>query len=179
MEDLMSELYIFWLTYSILLLFGLVVLRVFVRRDYFWRGRLSVPMSLLQALLFFIYGGFPYLYLSDDWPAIHVVAPFHFLGMVFIILGLACHSYGMFRLGVTRSVGHGEQILAHTGIYRRTRNPQALAGGLYVIGFSMLWPSWQALAWAMLYFVLIHIMILSEEQHLLKIHGTMYEEYCQ
>jgi protein-S-isoprenylcysteine O-methyltransferase Ste14 len=43
----------------------------------------------------------------------------------------------------------------------------------------MLWPSWYAVEWAILYFVLIHMMILTEEEHLLNTHGEQYREYCQ
>jgi protein-S-isoprenylcysteine O-methyltransferase Ste14 len=136
-------------------------------------------VALLQALLFFIYGGFPYLYLSKDWPAVHVPAIFHFPGITFIIIGLTGLFFGMIKLGISRSVGRGEKKLQRSGIYRRTRNPQALACGLYVVGFAILWPSWQALAWAMLFFVLIHMMIITEEQHLLHIHGQEYMKYCQ
>lgn len=136
-------------------------------------------MSVLQAVLFFTYGGFPYLYLPKDWPAVHVFPIVHILGITFIIIGLAGLFYGMIKLGIFRSVGRGEKKLQRTGIYRRTRNPQALACGLYVIGFALLWPSWQALAWAMLYFVFIHMMIIIEEEHLLHIYGKKYQEYCQ
>jgi protein-S-isoprenylcysteine O-methyltransferase Ste14 len=117
--------------------------------------------------------------LSKDWPAVHVPPIFHIFGITFIIIGLAGLFYGMIRLGIFRSVGRGAKKLQRTGIYGRTRNPQALACGGYVVGFSMLWPSWQALAWAMLYFVLIHMMIITEEEHLLHIYNQEYMEYCQ
>lgn len=55
-----------------LLASGLIILRLVVRRDYRRRGRLSIITSFLEALLFFVYGGFPYLYVSEDWPAVHV-----------------------------------------------------------------------------------------------------------
>jgi protein-S-isoprenylcysteine O-methyltransferase Ste14 len=175
----MSDLSIFWLSYFLLLAFGLVVLRIIVRREYLRRGRLSKPVSLLQSALFFIYGGFPAIYLNGDWPVVHVAGVVHLLGIAFIIIGLASLFYGMIRLGILRSVGRGEEHLELMGIYRRTRNPQALACGLYVVGFTILWPSWQALAWVILYFVFIHIMIITEEEHLLRIHGDKYEQYCQ
>ena len=175
----MSDLIIFFLAYCLLLIFGIVILRVVVRRDYLSRGRLSVPVSMLQAVLFFTYGGFPYLYLPRDWPAVHVPTIVHILGITFIIIGLAGLFYGMIKLGIFRSMGHSETKLQRSGIYSKTRNPQALACGLYVIGFTILWPSWQALAWAILYPILIHMMIITEEQYLLKIYGKEYLDYCQ
>ena len=175
----MSDLSIFWLSYFLLLAFGLVVLRIIVRRDYLRRGRLSKPVSLLQAALFFIYGGFPVIYLNDDWPVVHVPTAVKFIGLAFIILGLSFLFFGMIKLGILRSIGRGEEHLELAGIYCGIRNPQALACGLYVVGFAMLWPSWQALAWAILYFVLIHVMIITEEEHLLRIHGDEYAKYCR
>jgi protein-S-isoprenylcysteine O-methyltransferase Ste14 len=67
--------------------------------------------------------------------------------------------------------------LAQSGIYRKSRNPQALACGLYVLGFTVLWPLWYALGWAILYAILIHIMIITEEEHLLRAHGEGYVKY--
>lgn len=167
------------LAYAGLLAYGITFLRIGVRRDYARRGRLSVVVAILQALLFFIYGGFPYLYLPDDWPAVHVNPIIHLSGLLFIITGLGFLLYGMIRLGPLKSLGLGKRRLAQTGIYRKTRNPQALACGLYVIGFTMLWPSWYAVGWALLYFVLIHTMIITEEEHLLRIHDEDYSRYCR
>jgi len=42
--------------------------------------------SMLQALLFFVYGGFPVLYLHADWPAVHVNPVQHALGL-FLLYG--------------------------------------------------------------------------------------------
>lgn len=85
----------------------------------------------------------------------------------------------MFRLGVLRSLGHGTKELEQSSLYRITRNPQALACALYVIGFAMLWPSWYSEGWAFLYFVLIHVMVLTEEEHLLRTYGQQYKVYCK
>jgi protein-S-isoprenylcysteine O-methyltransferase Ste14 len=69
--------------------------------------------------------------------------------------------------------------LRRTGLYGRTRTPQALACGLYVLGFAMLWPSWYAADWTLLHVVLIHTMILGEEGHLRRQHGESYGKYLQ
>ena len=155
-----------------------VVFRVLVRRDYMMRGRLTIPVSILQTLLFFVYGGFPYLYISKDWPRVYVSSTLHIIGVVFVIVGLASLFYGMLKLGLLPSVGGRKDELECTGIYRISRNPQALACSFYILGFSILWPSWYALSWAVLYVVLIHVMIITEEEHLLRLYGASYEEYC-
>ena len=164
--------------YLSFLVFGWFVLRILVQRDYKIGGRLSIPVTILQTLLFFIYGGFPSLYLAQDWPQTHVSSTLYYIGMVFIIVGLASLSYGMLKLGLLPSVGRDQDVLEQTGIYSISRNPQALACGIYVLGFTILWPSWYALSWMLLYGVLIQVMIITEEEHLLHLYGESYEEYC-
>lgn len=165
------------IAYLSMLVSGGVVFRVLVRRDYKMSRRLTIPVSILQALLFFAYGGFPYLYISKDWPRVYVGSTLHVVGMVLLIVGLASLSYGMLKLGLLPSVGVRKDKLESTGIYRISRNPQALACSFYILGFSILWPSRYALFWAVLYVVLIHIMIITEEEHLLNLYGASYEEY--
>lgn len=50
---------------------------------------------------------------------------------------------------------------------------------LYVIGFATLWPSLYALAWALLYVPIIHMMVFTEEAHLHKAYGKEYERYLE
>jgi protein-S-isoprenylcysteine O-methyltransferase Ste14 len=64
-------------------------------------------------------------------------------------------------------------------MYNLSRNPQASACGLYVIGFFLLWPSWYGAGWVLLYCVLIHWMVLAEEKHLARLYGQRYQDYCQ
>ncbi len=175
----MSQPAIYVLSCGLLLASGWIILRILVRRDYLRLGRLSPLTTFLQALLFFVYGGFPYIYLDKDWPAVHVGPPVHLAGMILLTVGLAFTLYGMFHLGVLRSMGRGAKRLERSGIYALSRNPQCLACALYVIGFAMLWPSWYAVGWAMLYFVLIHMMVLTEEEHLGQAHGQEYAAYCR
>lgn len=175
----MNKLTVYLICYVLLLAFGWLILRRLVPRDYREYGKLTPVITFLQALLFFVYGGFPYLYLSRDWPAVSLPLILHIAGLLLLFGGLASLFYGMFRLGVLRSMGRGTPKLQQSGIYRFTRNPQALACGLYVIGFIILWPSWYALGWALLYFVIIHMMVLTEEEHLQRVYGEEYQEYCK
>jgi len=168
---------LYLISYILLLSFGILVLRYLVPRDYLKHGKLSPIITFLQALLFFLFGGFPYLYLVKDWPAVHVSPIVHIIGMSLICIGLGFLFYGMIRLGIIRSLGRGAPHLIRTDLYRLSRNPQAIACGLYVVGFTILWPSWYALGWMVLYFLFINWMVLAEEEHLRKIHGQTYMEY--
>jgi protein-S-isoprenylcysteine O-methyltransferase Ste14 len=175
----MSEQSLYLFAYVLLLGSGLIIFRINVRREYRKHGRLTIIPATLQAAFFFIYGGFPALYLAEDWPVVYVNQFQHLIGLFLIILGLALLLYGMFFLGFLRSLGQGQPELKQAGLYRFTRNPQALACGCFVLGFTLLWPSWYALGWALLYVILIHTMVLTEEEHLRRIHGPEYEVYSQ
>ena len=174
----MIKFTLYMFSYILLLSLGFFTLRYLVPRDYRRLGKLSPSITFIQALLFFVYGGFPYIYLDKDWPAVSVPLFIHIIGELLIFFGLAFLFYGMFRLGVLRSMGRGTPYLDQSGIYGISRNPQAIACGLYVIGFLMLWPSWYAAGWAVLYIPLIHMMVMSEEEHLRRTHGQDYQDYC-
>ena len=174
----MSRLSLYLIASILLFSFGFVTLRYLVPHSYLKHGKLSSPMVLLQTLLFFLYGGFPYIYLDRDWPGVSVSLIPHIIGVFLVFLGLGVLFDGMVQLGFTRFLGRGEPRLVHRGIYRSTRNPQAMACGAYVIGFLMLWPSWYALGWVMLYFVYIQMMVSAEEQHLRRVLGHEYDAYC-
>jgi protein-S-isoprenylcysteine O-methyltransferase Ste14 len=167
------------LAYLLVLFVGIVILRIYVRRDYLLRGKLSVTTAILQALLFFVYGGLPILYVPRSWPKVFVPSWLYVIGSSFIVIGLLTLVINMSWLGISRSLGRGTKKLVQTGLYRITRNPQALACGLYVIGFSILWPSLFSFGWAILYCILIHIMVLTEEEHLAKMYVDKYLEYLQ
>ena len=82
-------------------------------------------------------------------------------------------------LGVRKTMGQKAEVLAQVGLYRMSRNPQILGGGLAVVGIAVLWPSWYALGWVVLYGVVGHMMVLTEEEHLRNVHGEKYERYCE
>jgi protein-S-isoprenylcysteine O-methyltransferase Ste14 len=65
------------------------------------------------------------------------------------------------------------------GCYRISRNPQVLGCFLFGIGFAVLWPSWYALGWVMLYVVIAHMMVHSEEEHLCNTYGEEYVNYSE
>ncbi len=170
---------IYWPALLLLLMAGLVILRLFARTSYRVHGNLSPAVSLIQTLFFFVYGGFPMLYLPKDWPAVRINPWLHGIGLALLLGGLAFLLIGIARLGLGRSLGRGRQALEKSGLYRRSRNPQAVACGGYVVGFAILWPSGIAAGWALLYPVLIHTMVLTEEAHLHHLYGAKYAVYCR
>jgi protein-S-isoprenylcysteine O-methyltransferase Ste14 len=160
----MNILPIYLISISLMIVAAMVVLRVFVRRDYMQRGCLSVRSSALLTLVFFAGGGFPSIYLPGDWPVSGVNLPLRVIGL---------------GLGILRSIGLQTGVLKETNFYRVSRNPQVLGCVLYVIGFVILWPSWYAMGWGLGLIFVMHIMVLTEEEHLLNTYGQDYEQYCK
>ena len=64
------------------------------------------------------------------------------------------------------------------GPYKISRNPQILGGYLMVIGTVMQWPSLNAVVWLVMYGLIAHWMVITEEEHLYRIFGEEYQKYC-
>jgi protein-S-isoprenylcysteine O-methyltransferase Ste14 len=165
----------------LLLEFGFLVFRRIVARSYLTKGRLSPTASFLQLAVFAGFFSFPYLYMPPEWAwdwlpngtwnrmaALVLVA----LGMV-----LAFGTMGWFGIG--RAFGMQVRGLLRKGPYRFSRNPQMLGGWLMVVGVVFYEPSFHATGWVLIWLVLGHWMITSEEEHLRGVFGEEYNAYCQ
>lgn len=160
-----------------------VVFRIFVRRDYLQKGHLTLFTSFLELIIWALYLGFPYLYNPPEWvafwsPEAPVNTPVRIVGVVCIVVGLALAFGTMFWFGLRRAFGVQVDGLIQSGLYRVTRNPQLMAGILLVAGPAILWPSWYAVGWVVLFVVISHLMVITEEEHLLAVFGEEYERYC-
>jgi protein-S-isoprenylcysteine O-methyltransferase Ste14 len=178
------ELFVYLLSAFLLVIAAWVVFRVLVRRDYRQKGRLTLFSSFLELLIWGLYIGFPSIYNPPEWVRFWsqdapVSTPFRVAGVVCIAAGLASAFVTMFWFGLRRAFGLEVGVLIQTGPYRVSRNPQIVGGVLLVIGSAVLWPSWYALGWAVLYGVVAHLMVLTEEEHLGKVFGEEYVAYCE
>jgi protein-S-isoprenylcysteine O-methyltransferase Ste14 len=164
---------------SLLLLGAVVVFRVFVRRDYHRLGRLGFWGSALEWLIFSMLACFIYLDSVALWPppALGSLKGALGWGLVTVGAGATVGMIGWF--GFRRACGLEVSELVQTGPYRVTRNPQALACGVAVLGYALLWPSWQSAGWVVLYAVVVHLMILTEEEHLRSVYGDAYVRFCE
>lgn len=156
-----------------------VILRLIVRRDYRRRGRLTPFSSASEWLLALIWVAFSYYYLPADWPAIHVSLTLQVAGWLLIALGVLATLYSMAWLGIRRAHGLQNDILMQTGPYRQTRNPQIVGFTVAMVGFVMIWPSWHMVVSLLLLALFVHLMVLTEEEHLLTRFGDAYRRYCQ
>jgi protein-S-isoprenylcysteine O-methyltransferase Ste14 len=173
---------VYFLAACLLLGLAWVIFRVFVRRDYRRRGRLTWPSVLLEFLIFALHANFSYLYIPAEWPALPSLpeSPLHrTLGLLITAAGLMGTVVGMANLGFRRAFGQEVDEPQQAGLYSITRNPQILMYGLAVIGFVLLWPSWYALGWVLLYAAIAHTMVLTEEEHLRRVGGETYVQYCE
>ncbi len=166
----------------LLLLFGYIVLRRVVRGAYLGRGGLDPVASLLQLLVFTGYFGFSYLFIPAGWPWFWrfgdpATRACQAVGFALVCLGLLSIVFFMTWFGIRRAFGVQVEGLVCAGPYRLSRNPQILGGYLLVLGLLVQWPSWYTLGWALMYPVITHWMILTEEEHLARVFGAEYEKY--
>ena len=167
------------LSAGIVLSAAIFIFRVVVRRDYLQKGKLTPVSVFLETVIFFILGGFPYLYVPREWPAVKLELCLEIMGLAILAAGLVLMLTGMGQLGARRIFGQGSNKLEQRGLYSLSRNPQILGCWLYVVGFTALWPSWYALGWACLFWLVTHIMVLTEEEYLHSVFGEEFRKYCK
>jgi protein-S-isoprenylcysteine O-methyltransferase Ste14 len=164
------------------LLLSCIVFRVVVRRDYERRGRLSVFSTLLECLIFFLHANLSYIFLPAKWPALPSLPGNEFhsaLGIGVLAIGLLTTLWSLCSLGLRKALGQNVDSLHRSGFYQYSRNPQVVAYALLVVGFALLWPSVYGLGWTLIYAAMAHMMVRTEEEHLARIYGSEYEDYCK
>lgn len=182
MIGLKIHLAVFLIIVLLLLTSAYIVFRRIVRRDYLLYGHLTRLSSSLQLLVFAGIMGLPYLFNPPEWPWFWILnrminPQLGILGMAIIILGFVVAFGTMAWFGIRRAFGFESQVLIRIGPYRITRNPQILGGYLLVAGVSVQWPSWFAAVWIILYGLIGHWMIITEEEHLQAVFGEEYMRY--
>ena len=78
--------------------------------------------------------------------------------------------------GIGKAFGMNVSELTKQGPYKVSRNPQILGGYLLVIGTTVQWLSQYSFGWVVLYAIIGHWMILTEEEHLSRIYGKEYKQ---
>jgi protein-S-isoprenylcysteine O-methyltransferase Ste14 len=149
-----------------------------VGRDYERQGRLTPFSSFLEVVIFALHGMASYLFLDSDLGHVRPGSSVTILAITAMVVGLALLAMAMGGLGMKRSVGREVSALKQSGLYRWSRNPQIVAYGLFIIGYALLWPSWSGAVWVILYWLIGHVMVLTEEDHLNEVYGQAYVTYC-
>lgn len=168
---------------ALLLLFAYAVFRLIVRRDYAAQGRLGALSSGLQLLVFLGFFCFPYLFNPPAWAWFWTAGSssspgLYLAGLVVICVGFVVAFGTMGWFGMKRAFGISVDGLQQEGPYKISRNPQVLGGYLMVVGVSLQWPSLYSLGWILLYATITHWMVITEEEHLDRVFGEEYQQYC-
>ena len=80
------------------------------------------------------------------------------------------------RIGIDRK---NKTRLVNTGVFKITRNPIFLGMKVNLLGFFLVMPNAATLAILLSGYIIIQIQVAMEEQHLQKLHGEEYIEYCK
>ena len=170
---------VYWPAAVLLVGVAWVVFRVFVRRDYTRRGRLTVVSAALETAVCALYAYFPAIYWPNAWwPEVNVHPILEVLGYILVVGGMALGLGTLAWFGLRRALGLQSDELVQGGFYRYSRNPQIVFFFTAMVGVVVLWPSWYALGWLALYWPVFHPMVISEEEHLRAQFGEAYEAYC-
>lgn len=179
----MMELLVYISSALLIVISAFVIFRVIVRRDYLRIGHLSITSALLELVIWVLVFFYPFIYSSPGWEwfwssgsKVGTVA--WITGMVVLCTGFLLALGTMFWFGLRRAFGLQVNRLVMVGPYRCTRNPQVMGGCLLLIGSSIIWQSWYNLVWIVLYAVVTHLMVITEEEHLLQVYDTAYIQYC-
>jgi protein-S-isoprenylcysteine O-methyltransferase Ste14 len=167
----------------LLLFIAYFVFRRIVKRAYRDHHKLGAFASFMQLLVFAGYFSFPYLFNPPEWPWFWRQSGLASQAWYLIGLGLLCGGFfvvfgTMTWFGIGKAFGVKVVGLTCKGPYKISRNPQILGGHLLVIGTFMQWPSFYALGWVLMYVLITHWMVKTEEEHLARIFGKDYERYC-
>ena len=164
-----------------MVLFGYLVFRVIVRKEYERRGDLSAFSASLECLVFALHAKLAYTFLPARWPALPSLPDDEFhraVGVAILAIGTGVTLWSMISLGFSKALGERTGNLNRSGFYRFSRNPQLVAYSLVVIGLALLWPSLYGLGWILIYGAMAHMMVRTEEEHLVRTFRSEHELYC-
>ncbi len=150
-----------------------------VRSDYAIRGRLTPVSALLQVLVFLLHALASYSFLDSGASNAWNERKFLPLALGLMAVGLAIVLAGVAQLRLGDTLGKSAKGLKRSGVYRFSRNPQLVAYFIFLAGYVFLRPGWLGLAWLALYWVIAHVMVLTEEGHLRRTFSEEYEDYCR
>lgn len=100
------------------------------------------------------------------------------IGISLFSIGLILTLLSMGFLGFKKACGMNTDGLRNTGIYSYSRNPQMVFYTVVVLSIAVLWLSWYAVVWFILYLIIGYFMVKTEEEHLSEVYGESYKQYC-
>lgn len=171
---------IYLISAGLLLGAAYIVFNLVIASEYKSKGRLGLGASMLQLLIFIAFFFFPYLYMPPEWSWDWLPNGTwnRLSALVLVILGLGIAFGIMFWFGLQRAFGLEVKGLIRNGPYRYSRNPQMVFGWLAILGVFIYNLSLYGFGWMLIWAIIGHWMILAEEDHLRRVFGDDYEDYC-
>ena len=168
--------------FAIVLIFTVVITNIVfsrIAKEYGKSDSLSPFSSYLQVFVFLMLAlliNVPFFF--SDWPKIHVGLWTLSSGLVLLFLGGMVTLLPMKIFGSWKKViGNKTNRLDTAGFYRYSRNPQLVGYGIFLLGFTFLWPSFFAIISYLVYCYISYKMVGVEETHLKKTFGREYLDY--
>lgn len=146
------------------------------RKDYRTHERLTAFGLISVCFMVFM----PHLMLGSVMTYGMPRTPADMIGVVLVVLGLGLCLASMvaFRSAMKTLCLDGG-MLTVGGPYRWSRNPQYVGWGMFFLGLALNgWSIW-CLIPLTLYAIVIHLLILGEEEHLQRLFGDEYSAYCR
>ena len=149
---------------------------LYARWEYRKRGKLTLLGLLLLCAMLFV----PNLILEY---ATTYGMPSTALGYIGVFVGVVGMALCLISVTLFHSVAKVMCMdagkLTLSGPYRWSRNPQYVGWFLFLLGFALTdWSLW-CLAALLVVAVSLHLLILVEEEHLHRVFGEQYIEYCR
>lgn len=145
------------------------------RSDYRRHGFVT-PVGVALLLVAWL---MPHLVLGYSFPMFSVPRTVHqWAGYGLMGLGLvSCEMVLRGRFSLAMTVGVDADTLLTGGPYRWSRNPQYVAYAPFIVGYAL--TGMRATGWAgvALWLVLVHLIVLVEEEHLERRFGDRYRRY--
>ncbi|NOH01968.1 MAG: isoprenylcysteine carboxylmethyltransferase family protein [Chloroflexi bacterium] len=150
----------------------------YLQKEYQQRGKLSWRGSAVHVTMFAVNGMF--VALSAWGPnGVPPMTGLAWLGVPLMVVGagIVVYAMDMFRK-FSRWLGNDTPGLATSGLYSLSRNPQFVGYGLLILGVVVAWG--RATGWIGLlsYFALAYFTARVEEEHLTRVYGQSYRDYC-
>ena len=128
-------------------------------------GEKVLSSSMILFLFAFIYSVFLPLKLGSAWL---------YVGIAIYALGLVMFIVAIVNIATTP---HGQPFT--TGLYRYSRHPMTFWANLMHIGISISTASWVFVLFSIVYAILWHVIVITEERGCLEKYGDAYREYLK
>jgi protein-S-isoprenylcysteine O-methyltransferase Ste14 len=152
-----------------------MVALLYARWEYRERGKLTVFGLFLLCVMIFM----PNLVLEYATRYEMPATLLDYAGVIIGLLGLVICVFAMIHFrSVSKILCIDAGDLTRTGPYRWSRNPQYVGWVLFLLGFALNdWSLW-CLAALLVVAISLHLLVLIEEEHLRRVFGETYIEFC-